>query len=118
MRRLTIVDRAQLLIASYTGAFRRKSFPAVIIATGASDGRVCADNHVAELSGRAALAAIDLTVKNNSGTDALRNENQNEITRVAHLRSTEPKFSQGYRVSIIINDHRQTGRRRDYFCHG
>src|SRR5207253_8907250 len=117
MRHLTIVDRAQLLIASNTGAFRRKSFPAVIIATGARNGRVCADNHVSELSGRAALAAIDLTVKNNSGTNTLGNQNQNEVTRVAYLRPAKPEFSQGYRVSIIINDHGQTGRRRDHVGH-
>src|SRR5205085_10402631 len=42
---------------------RRESLPAVVAAAGAGDGRALADDHVAELSGRAPLAAVNLAVE-------------------------------------------------------
>ena len=68
-------------------------------------------DHVTKFSGGATLAAINLAVENNSGTDAFSHQHQNEIARITNLWSSEPKLGQRHGVRIIVNGHRQASRR-------
>ena len=84
----------------------------------ARNGRVRADYHVAELSGRTMFSAVDLAIKNDPGADAFGNQHKNKVARVTYLWSTEPKFSQSNRIRVVIDHYRQTGPRGNHFSHG
>src|SRR5260370_21222507 len=94
---------AQLCITGERGAFRRKGFPAIIISTGAGNGRFGSYNHVTEFSGRASLATINLAIDDYSGTDTLAHQNQNEIASVSHFRPPKPEICQGNGIRVVVN---------------
>ena len=77
---------------------------------GTRNRSVSANYHVAKLSRGTALSSIDLPVEDNSGSNTLRDQHQNEISRVTNLRPAKPELSEGNRISVVINGHRQTHR--------
>jgi hypothetical protein len=60
------------------------------------------DDHVTKLSSRSPLPSINLTVKNDPGTDTLSDQNQNEIPGVNNFGATKPKLGQGNSVGVVI----------------
>jgi hypothetical protein len=60
---------------------------------------------VAKLACGAALASIDLAIKDDSGAYALGHKHHNKITRVSYLGTSEPQLGQGNRVSVVIDDY-------------
>jgi hypothetical protein len=101
-----IVMARELLVASQRRSLRRKSFPAIAVTTRTRDRRVRTDYHVAKFAGSTALTTIDLTVKDDSRTYALRHQHKYEITRVPHFRPAKPKFGERHGIRIVIQGYR------------
>src|SRR6185369_1655913 len=77
------------------------------------DRRALTDSHVPKLTGRAVFTTIDLTVENDSRTDAAFNEHENEVTHFANLRSSKPQLRLRGRVRVVVHRHRQSSRVTD-----
>ena len=65
---------------------------------------------MSKLTGRPSLPAVNLAIKNNARAYAFRNEHQDEISCIAHLRTSKPKLGQRDGIGIIIYDRRESER--------
>src|SRR5947207_8265811 len=97
-----------LQVARDRRAFGRERLPAVVVAAGARDGAALPDDHMAELAGRSALAAVNLPVEDYAGADALGDEHDDEVARAAHFGAAEPKLGERGGVRVVVNARLQT----------
>src|SRR5207249_5968790 len=109
------VGARQFLITCDSGPFRRKCFPALAATHSALDRRARPDSHVTEFTYRAALAAIDLPIENDTRTHPFFNQNQNKIANFADFGPTKPQLRESRSVGIIINGHGKRSRLRQRF---
>src|SRR6185437_7648606 len=63
-----------------------------------------------KLAGCPSLSAVNLTIKNNTGAYALRNQHENKVPGIAYLRTAKPEFGQRYRIGVVVYDYRQAKR--------
>ncbi len=68
-----------------------------------------------KLTRRAALTAINLTIKNDPCADTFRNQHEYEISRVVHLGPAKPKFSKCNGIRVVVDHDRQPDCFRDHF---
>src|SRR5688500_13544343 len=91
-------------------ALRGERLPAVAVPARAGHRRVLRDDHVAELAGRPALAAVDLAVEDDAGADALGDERDDEVARLGHLGPPEPELGERGGVGVVVHARLQTRR--------
>src|SRR6185503_3653254 len=80
----------QLHIPCDRGALRREGLPTIIAAAPTRNRRTATDDHVPELTGRTLLTTIHLTIEDDPGADAFRNEHEYEIPCVIDFRPSKP----------------------------
>ena len=62
-----------------------------------------------KLTCRAAFPAINLTVKNDTGTNSLFHENENKIANFPDFRASKPQLRKSGCVRIVVNANRKRG---------
>ena len=67
-----------------------------------------ANNHVSELTRRAAFTTINLAVEDDSSAHTLGRENGYEISSTTDFRPPKPQFSESNGIRVIVNRYRQT----------
>src|SRR5262245_10784840 len=68
-----------------------------------------------ELSRDPTRTAIDLSIEDDTCPDSVLDKHENEISNIAHLHRSEPKFGKRERIRIVLSSHRQPCRIRYLF---
>ena len=70
---------------------------------------------MSKLTRGAALSAIDLSIKNDSGADTFRNEHEYEISRVIDLGPAKPEFGKCNCIGVVVDHDWQSDGLGDHF---
>ena len=85
------------------------SFPAVASPARAHHRGIVGDEHVTEFAGSSVFAAIDLSVDDDAGTDALGDQYCYKISGFTDLFRSEPELCQGDGVCVVVDGDRKPG---------
>jgi hypothetical protein len=65
-------------------------------------------NHVAELARSSSLATVDLSIEDYSCSNSLSYQDQDEVSRVAHLGTSKPQFRKSDGVRVVVDHNRKS----------